>query len=211
MGNTEEEKKKKIEIDVDSDSDSYDGGDSSDDEKPTSDSNDPSPMSSTRSKKLDINMISFRLRKNVGTKLATSSLGKTAIRRILPDEPRQLLACIKALAATQYGKKKAAQLEHYFIKIIIKSLFIFSFYGDDGESTTTTTTASLVSLLGDEYLYPSSNKTSKTSPYKKPTTKDHPRHQNDPLHGHGRHQARFLCLQPLGPSSSLASPQSPSD
>jgi len=68
----------------------------------------------------------FKAKKNFAGKAATSSLGKSVIKKILDDELKQLIACVKNIIAIESGSKELAdRLEHNTMKITLKSYFLW--------------------------------------------------------------------------------------
>jgi hypothetical protein len=70
--------------------------------------------------------ILFKAKKNIAGKAASSGLGKTVMKKVIDDEIKQLLTCIKNIIAVEGGSKEYAdKLERNTIKITVKAYFLW--------------------------------------------------------------------------------------
>jgi len=68
--------------------------------------------------------IAFKMKKNLGTKVATSALGKKAIRSQAPEEITNLIKALKHIVERESkSSKKANEIEEGIYKIGVKAFF----------------------------------------------------------------------------------------
>jgi hypothetical protein len=68
----------------------------------------------------------FKVKKNIAGKAASSSMGKSVMKKVLTDELKQLISCIKNIIAVESGSKELAdKLEHNTIKLAVKGYFLW--------------------------------------------------------------------------------------
>jgi len=68
----------------------------------------------------------MKAKKNIAGKAATSSFGKSVINKVIDDEIKQLITCVKNIIAVESGSKDLAdKLEKNAIKIVVKAYFLW--------------------------------------------------------------------------------------
>jgi len=68
----------------------------------------------------------MKAKKNIAGKAATSSFGKSVINKVIDDEIKQLITCVKNIIAVESGSKELAdKLEKNAIKIVVKAYFLW--------------------------------------------------------------------------------------
>lgn len=66
----------------------------------------------------------FSAKKNVAGRIATSAMGKKAIKKVIPERQRNLIAAVKRLIEHYYGDRTiATRMERNCIKIVLKTYF----------------------------------------------------------------------------------------
>jgi len=68
--------------------------------------------------------LGYKLKKNVGGKVASSTLGKKAITSQLPEELTDLIKSVRKMLEKTDSPKKAEEIEHHLFKVVIKTYFL---------------------------------------------------------------------------------------
>jgi len=85
----------------------------------------PAPPLKKEKRKTRAQEIAFRMKKNLGTKVATSKLGKKAIRSQAPEEVTNLIWALKHIVErNSKSSKKANEVEENIYKLGVKSFFL---------------------------------------------------------------------------------------
>jgi hypothetical protein len=85
----------------------------------------PSPPLTKEKKKSRVASLAQKTKKNVGGKLATSKLGKRALKANAPEEITNLVSALKTIVEKESGsKQKAVDVEKNIFKIGVKIYFI---------------------------------------------------------------------------------------
>jgi len=85
----------------------------------------PSPPLKKKKRKTRAQEIAFRMKKNLGSKVATSKLGKKAIRSQAPDEITNLVRALKHIVErNSKSSKKANEVEENIYKFGVKAFFL---------------------------------------------------------------------------------------
>jgi len=67
----------------------------------------------------------LELKKSVGGKIATSSVGKKIIKEIIGQDGVKILAILKQILTDLYGKEKAKETENDIIRISVKIILLY--------------------------------------------------------------------------------------
>jgi len=69
------------------------------------------------------NDIMFRAKKNISGKIASSGVGKSGLKKLIPEEGRELIVSVKKIIKRVANEEKANEMEKNIIKILIKVFF----------------------------------------------------------------------------------------
>lgn len=83
----------------------------------------PSPTQSSNSKRPKKSLL-WRAKKNFTSSVASSSLGKKAISRVIDEDARAVIHAVKVLFSTFEGKESAEKLERNIIRIAVKNYWL---------------------------------------------------------------------------------------
>jgi hypothetical protein len=68
----------------------------------------------------------FKVKKNIAGKAASSSVGKSVMKKVINEELKQLITCVKNIIAVESGSRELAdRLEHNTIKLAVKGYFLY--------------------------------------------------------------------------------------
>ncbi|KAM9960129.1 hypothetical protein ACTFIW_009254 [Dictyostelium discoideum] len=69
------------------------------------------------------NDIMFRAKKNISGKIASSGVGKSGLKKLIPEEGRELIGSVKKIIKRVSNEEKANEMEKNILKILIKVFF----------------------------------------------------------------------------------------
>eukprot|EP01133_Synstelium_polycarpum_P013672 gene13672-16100_t len=65
----------------------------------------------------------FRAKKNISGKIASSGVGKSGLKKLIPEEGRELISSVKKIIRRVSNEEKANETEKNIIKILVKVFF----------------------------------------------------------------------------------------
>ncbi|EFA82815.1 hypothetical protein PPL_04510 [Heterostelium album PN500] len=65
----------------------------------------------------------FRAKKNISGKIASSGVGKSGLKKLIPEEGRELISSVKKIIRRVSSEDKANEIEKNIIKILVKVFF----------------------------------------------------------------------------------------